>query len=348
VNVTHRDGFSVAELLGAKRSVKEFLQKGRSVAASFIVFPTFITAKTRTSPRFMPNGIASCSADELALWERSGFRLPPYHYKLKNLVFDSTKQSWATPSPELKEKLMLFRPDYTFVKKSNKQTLGVADQADLRESLLGNSMHAGVLATLLMPALKSWNLIHDYVEPALLATAGRQPQHAGTASPELRLVRAYFSYQDHRGGLILCESGQSRMRSKPLAEKFDAKQWTWRPVISCKWSLPGEHINALESRALLLTLRWRARSVARFSKRFLHLTDSKVALGSFAKHRSNSRSYNYIVTRSAALQLASSMQPVLAFVRSARNPADLPSRILLKLRPKGRRAQMSRPGAGRK
>ena len=348
VNVTHRDGFAVAELLGAKRDVREFLQKGRSVATSFTVFPTFVTAKTRTSPRFMPNGIASCSADELVLWEQSGFRLPPYHYMLKNLVFDSTKQAWATPTPELKEKLMLFRPDYTFMKKSNKQTLGLADQCDLRESLLGNSMHAGVLATLLMPVLKDWKFIHDFVEPAHLATASRQPRLAGSASPELRLVRAYFSYQDHRGGLILCESGQSRMRSRPLAEKFDAKQWTWKPVISCKWSLPGEHINALESRALLLTLRWRARSVARFSKRFLHLTDSKVALGSFAKHRSNSRSYNYIVTRSAALQLAASMQPVLAFVRSARNPADLPSRRLLALRPKGRQAPRSRPGAVQK
>jgi hypothetical protein len=96
----------------------------------------------------------------------------------------------------------------------------------------------------------------------------------------------------------------------------------------------GDHINALESRALLLSLRWRTRSAARFSKRFLHLTDSGVALGSFMKHRTNSRNFNYIVSRSAALQLAASVTPVLAYVRTDRNPADLPSRKFLVFRPR--------------
>ena len=169
---------------------------------------------------------------------------------------------------------------------------------------------------------------------------------ADRSSPETRPFRASLSYRDHRGGLILQEVGQTRVARRPLAESFDAKQWKWKAVISCKWALQHEHINALEARALLLTLRWRSRSVARFSKRFLHLTDSKVALGSFAKHRSNSRNFNYLVTRSAALQLAASMQPVLGFVRSARNPAELPSRRLLDLRPKSTKAPRSVLGAG--
>ena len=144
---------------------------------------------------------------------------------------------------------------------------------------------------------------------------------------------------------MLLEAGQSRMVNKPCPEKFDAKQWKWRSVLSCKWHLKDEHINALEARALLLTLRWRARSAARFSKKFLHLTDSQVALGSFCKQRSNARSFNYVVTRSAALQLAGSRFPVLAYVRSSRNPADLPSRQLLDLRPHGSKAQRRQPGA---
>ena len=240
---------------------------------------------------------------------------------------------------------MLFRPDYTFVKKAFGRVLSEGERIDIRESLIGNSMHAGVLATIMVPPLCRWGYIADYVEPALLGTASKRLTGNDLSTPETRLVRAYLSYQDHRGGLILQETGQTRLARKPMAQNFDAKQWNWKAVISCKWALQHEHINALEARALLLTLRWRARSVAHFSKRFLHLTDSKVALGSFAKHRSNSRNFNYLVTRSAALQLAASMQPVLGFVRSARNPADLPSRRLLNLRPKSTKTPRSVLGA---
>ena len=83
----------------------------------------------------------------------------------------------------------------------------------------------------------------------------------------------------------------------------------------------------------------------RMGKRFLHLTDSKVTMGASMKHRSNARNLNYIVERSSALQLAASMTPVLAFVRSGRNPADLPSRKLLNLRPHAKNAQKCKAGA---
>ena len=312
----------------------------------FVAFPTIVRAETRKSPRFQPSGILQCTDDELALWAQCGYRLPPYHYRVQNMIHSSKTNAWSTPPVEVKEKLMLFRPDYTFVKKAFGRVLSEGERTDIRESLIGNSMHAGVLATIMMPPLRRWCYIPDYVEPALLGTASKRLVGNDRSSPETRLVRAYLSYQDHRGGLILQEAGQTRLAHRPLAQNFDAKQWNWRAVISCKWALQHEHINALEARALLLTLRWRARSVARFSKRFLHLTDSKVALGSFAKHRSNSRNFNYLVTRSAALQLAASMQPVLGFVRSARNPADLPSRRLLNLRPKSTKAPRSVLGAG--
>ena len=182
--------------------------------------------------------------------------------------------------------------------------------------------------------LKKWNMLESIPVPSCLALPSKQLVGSDGSSAEVRLVRAYFSYMDHKGGVILLESGQSRMDHRPVAQNFDARQWSWKAVLSCKWQLDGEHINALEARALLLALRWRSRSAARFSKRFLHLTDSKVALGAYCKHRSNARSFNYIVTRSSALQLASSMTPILGFVRSSLNPADLPSRQLLNLGPK--------------
>ena len=111
------------------------------------------------------------------------------------------------------------------------------------------------------------------------------------------------------------------------------KQWRWKNVLSCQWSLGGDHITSLEARAVVLALRWKARSAAKVRSKFLHLTDSQTALGAFIKHRSNAGALNYLLQRSASLQLAGSLHPVLCFVRSHDNPADKPSRILLKLRP---------------
>ena len=83
---------------------------------------------------------------------------------------------------------------------------------------------------------------------------------------------------------------------------------------------------ALETRAVLLTLPWRARSVARLKRKFIHLSDSQSALGCLTKHRSGACSLNYLVARSTAIQLASFMEPIFALVRTHINPAYRPSR----------------------
>ena len=228
---------------------------------------------------------------------------------------------------------MLFRPGFTSIARGKTKKLGKVEQTDIRESLIANSMHAGVLACMLAPILKNWGYLAELPDPARLGSESLVLLGSDRSSPELRLVRAYFSYQDHRGGKVSHEAGPVRMRSKPMSQSIDARQWAWKVVLSCTWDLPGDHINSLEARALLLALRWRARSSDKIGERFLHLVDSKVALGAFTKHRSNSRSFNYLVTRSAALQLAASLVPVLAHVRSKLNPADYPSRVKVQLHP---------------
>ena len=89
---------------------------------------------------------------------------------------------------------------------------------------------------------------------------------------------------------------------------------------------------ALETRAVLLTLQWRSRSVARLSRKFIHLSDSQSTLGCLTKHRSGACSLTYLVERSTPLQLASGMEPILAFVRTHVNPADQPSRQKMPVR----------------
>ena len=72
------------------------------------------------------------------------------------------------------------------------------------------------------------------------------------------------------------------------------------------------------------------RSVARQpraqGKRTLVLVDSQVALGVCAKGRSSSRALNNVLSRLGALLSAANLQAVYAWVATALNPADGPSR----------------------
>jgi len=86
------------------------------------------------------------------------------------------------------------------------------------------------------------------------------------------------------------------------------------------------HINPLEGRAVALALLWRARKVGNLNKKFLHLLDSQVNIGTLTKRRSSSRVMHNVVQKSAATELAAGFSPVYGFTRSEKNPADRPSR----------------------
>ena len=84
-----------------------------------------------------------------------------------------------------------------------------------------------------------------------------------------------------------------------------------------------------------------------YSKRFLHPCNNQTVLGTFRKHRSNARSLNYLLQRAAALELATGMKPVMAFVRSHANAADAPSRrAVLKTLLPGRAGQRPKSSKG--
>ena len=75
-----------------------------------------------------------------------------------------------------------------------------------------------------------------------------------------------------------------------------------------------------------MDLQRRTRRRSSIGGRYLVLLDSYVALGVLSKKRSSSRRLNTVLRRFDALELAGSMKPYFAYVRSAKNPADRPSR----------------------
>ena len=102
------------------------------------------------------------------------------------------------------------------------------------------------------------------------------------------------------------------------------ERWNWRVVAS--FPLQGEHINALEMRSILATMRWRAAKPRGRYIRFCHVADSQVCLAVLVKGRSSSHILNRIVQQVNAITLAANLLPLWAFTASARNPADRPSR----------------------
>ena len=157
---------------------------------------------------------------------------------------------------------------------------------DIRQSLLGNAMHVGVVAILLS----------DYSNKCLVSRAPFTPSQLAFQEPSTRrhagerLVKAYLARQGHRGFEIRLEDVPERSRTKPGRQELPASSWQWKDVISAAWQLPGEHINTLEMRALTLALRWRTRSVKHLHKKFIHLCDSMVSLGIFTASQSSHQS----------------------------------------------------------
>jgi hypothetical protein len=140
------------------------------------------------------------------------------------------------------------------------------------------------------------------------------------------LTEAFLRRVQYRGSDIRMDVGVMLNPEAVPRMPISARKWRWRAVKGWAWK-DTEHINVLEARAILQTLKWRSRSLVSFHSRFVHLSDSQVSLAIYAKGRSSSFKLNRVLRKAAALLLATDMYPLMGFIRSADNPADKPSRM---------------------
>ena len=108
-------------------------------------------------------------------------------------------------------------------------------------------------------------------------------------------------------------------------QSVQASWWNWTAVFSTRWS-QTEHINALEIRAIYLTILWKVMNRQLVNRRMFHLTDSYVALSILSKGRTGSAKLRYIVRKINSLLLVSHSLLHLAHVDSYENPTDAASR----------------------
>ena len=111
-----------------------------------------------------------------------------------------------------------------------------------------------------------------------------------------------------------------------LRATIPGRLWKWRIITGWQWKQRKEHINSLELRAILTSIRWRVEHRLHMGCRCIHLTDSLVCLHALTRGRSSSRALRRTMSRINALVLAANLQPVWGYIHTEQNPADRPSR----------------------
>lgn len=99
----------------------------------------------------------------------------------------------------------------------------------------------------------------------------------------------------------------------------------WSTVVASPWQRQ-EHINQLELRSVLTSLRWHLSHPDSAAERLFLLTDSSVVYFGLRKGRSSSPALLLLLRRCASLLLASGLDLLPIWIPSAVNPADRPSR----------------------
>ena len=115
--------------------------------------------------------------------------------------------------------------------------------------------------------------------------------------------------------------------------KIPSFNWDWSEltfegdtVSGWVWRFEGDHINCLELRAILTTVRWWIKVKKFTGIRILHLTDSLVCLHCLSRGRTSSRKLRRTLIKINAMLLAADLHPSWGYVNTKSNPADKPSR----------------------
>ena len=316
-------------------------------------FPTFTTARPRATPGRKPAGIMQCTEAELELWKADKHRFPPYQYCQVHCLVNE-KNVLRVPDISERELMLGFPLHYTATCCSKGDRKGDS-YADTRLTLLGNTWSVPVVACLLNGLLAPLGLVpqrtpQDIVDemtpgvtPMVQGRLFRLPLNVGrtrTGEGGHKLAFKLSNLVSIKGeDIMLNASTAQQTKFHRLRATVPAKCWHWKIVSGWKWTQGQEHINALELRAILTTMKWRLEHQRHFRVRLLHLTDSLVCLHALSRGRSSSRKLRRTLVRINALTLAAGVHPLWGYVHTDQNPADRPSRWACRVKTKFRHAK---------
>ena len=312
------------------------LPEGRSL-------PTFTTSRPSPHPLRRPAGLKTCRDHETLRWREDEHRFPPYQYKDENCL-TNRKGEFRPPTISEREAMLGFPIGFT------KQCMSKAfhdtvSHRDCRLTLLGNTWSVGVIAWLILSLVHVLGFCEDLSVQEIVdrLTPGkaqnlhslllRPPFQRSTRTFEVSelLVQKLAGLVSIKGEDILIQ-GYSDVptRYQRLRASIPSGLWRWRTITGWKWAGNPEHINALELRSVLTTIKWRVEQQEQCDLRCAHLVDSLVVLHALSRGRSSSRKLRRTMMKICSYLLATGLQPIWAYVDTKTNPADRPSRFHIK------------------
>ena len=303
--------------------------------------PTFTTSRCRDHEGHRPAGKTHCATHELERWAQDQYRYPPYQYQDKNCLRSRTGEV-RLPDIEERECVMGFPRNYTqqALKKAHHNT---PEYQASRLSMIGNSWNVTVVAWILnhLGATLGFHELHPPQEIVKRTAPGsthslraflqrpvmRQTHKSPKGRLERQLVQKLSTMVSLKGeDLLLQASSEDLVRYHRLRASLPARLWRWRVAASWRWTGGREHINVLEMRAVLNSLRWRLERHSQVRIKFVHMVDSLVCLHSLSRGRSSSLKLRRTLLRVNSLLLATGSSVVWSYVHTSQNPADAPSR----------------------
>eukprot|EP00438_Fugacium_kawagutii_P036449 Skav224179 [mRNA] locus=scaffold257:56221:60355:- [translate_table: standard] len=253
-------------------------------------------------------------------WTKDAFRFPPYQYKSCNGLI-SKHDEIRLPSIAEKEIMMGFPLHYTSHCLAKAHQSG-AEYSDVRHTLLGNSWSVPVVTWLLGQLFGGLRLLEaptpqkvmDDLEPghqvylqSRLWRLPLRPLRQQVTDRSAELAQKLTHLVSIKGeDVLLSTPSQQMVKYQRLRASVPSKLWHWKIVAGWQWKSPNEHINNLELRAILTTVKWRVERQQLRHRRFLHLTDSLVCMHVLSRGRSSSRKLRATLSRINALLLVSS------------------------------------------
>lgn len=341
VELLPSSGVSPAQaVLTAHQPIEDVVRRGWIKVNPDQAFPTFTTSRPQKKPGRKPAGILQCSEADVSRWQDDLHRFPPYQYREMHCLVNK-KNSLRVPDINEREVMLGFPLHYT-VGCAPKGQRKSASYHDLRLSLLGNTWSVPVVAWFLSQLYRRLGLcghlspqdIVDRLRPGgeelmqgRLVRLPLNPAPGVSDAPMYDLAFKLGNLISMKGeDLMLTTPTTQQARHHRLRATIPSKLWKWRVVAGWQWHNKREHINALELRAVLTSLRWRVEHRHHVNTRFIHLTDSLVCLHCLSRGRSSSRKLRRTLSRVNALVLASNSQPLWGYIHTDQNPADKPSR----------------------
>jgi len=153
----------------------------------------------------------------------------------------------------------------------------------------------------------------------------------GKLSDEELLAYLFTQKATQKGSDIRVDLNMPFGLGDACRHSVDPTNWTWKVLMSYAWKQAGQHINTLETVAVLDLVRKLGRDPKQHSKKAIILVDNMVALGVLAKGRSSAKALKSPLRRLAAVMLAGNFHFWYGWVKSGWSPADGPSRWRAKL-----------------